>query len=273
MNGYLPEATYNPQLLKFQNIIELSDYAFVVQCSTSAAEAFLKGNPSLLHPKYTELEELEVLEEVGSDRETPCVDIGPIAWLFPKWKPKKQQYVFGTRGDIVLPRARHISRKDFELYLAQSGVWMIRNLSRTIDVNGEPLGVQLVTSLNPDLPNHIQTGNFECIIHPIYHPPTAAKDDGLGSLSFALDIYSDGTLTTSSAPISTIDRTSYVTREAYHYLQDRKISVQGDAEVLMAIRKITGQNCIAKMYSSKDEGVALRQYEMMVELRVSHVQN
>jgi hypothetical protein len=44
----------NPQLVYFQEDIELSKIAFIVQCSNWAAPALLQRNPSSTLPKYAE---------------------------------------------------------------------------------------------------------------------------------------------------------------------------------------------------------------------------
>jgi len=188
MTERLEAEVHNPQLLNFQDEFRLSSFAFVVQCSNIAAASLLDQNPGSTQRGYTELQPLEdITKGKEIDRETPGIDISPTAWLFPKWRPQKVLYVFGTLPscDIVLPHEKQISRRHFVVYLSQNGVWMVRNLSRYGTwINGDLLGIpspgdlHTQTTLNPDLSNDVRVGNFECSIHPITHTPLATHKDG-----------------------------------------------------------------------------------------------
>jgi len=265
MNEHLVAGVHNPQLLNFQNSLDLSDFAFVVQCSNIAAEKLLSRNPLSVHPDHTVLGSFS---EIESDRETPCIGAGPTAWLFPRWKPDKGHYTFGvaSQSDIVIPHRYNASRKAFALYLSHSGSWMLMNMSRQGTLVDGVKQTQI--SLHPDSPNNIRVGNFECSIHPIPHTPSTADNSGMGSLLFELDLQVEGTSTTTLTQNSEIDRRSCNSSEAYYYLPKRKIPVQGDSEVLMAVRKTSGQYCVAKLYKSEDEHAVYQQYEKVFNLRV-----
>ncbi len=114
----------NPRLQHFQDLFDISQYAFVVQCSNSLATSLLHLNPALIRPEYQEVEPLKDLEnedesdqenEDNSDRETPAADCSPTAWLFPQWTSQRPLYTFGTssRCNIILPRETNVSRKHF----------------------------------------------------------------------------------------------------------------------------------------------------------------
>jgi hypothetical protein len=268
----------NPQLIALQEEFGLSGIAFVVQCSNLLAAVLLQRNPSSTIPAYGELETIDIIDEEG--RETPCIDSNPMAWLFPRWKPQKVIYIFGTLAsqcDILLPLEKFISRRHFAIYLSHTGVWIMRNLSRYGTwVNGDLLGLPgpgqpaTETTLNPDSANEIRVGNFEFTLHPVPHVPLAYHNDAAISLLLELEALSESTRTTSAPEsASAIYRPSNIRTEAYHYLRDRSFVVQGDLEVCAAIQKSSGQYCIAKIYATrKAMDKAEAQYEMMLNFKV-----
>jgi hypothetical protein len=267
----------NPQLLLFQDEFAISGFAFVVQCSNIAAPTLLQHNPASLLPGYTELEAVEQIDEL--DRDTPSVDSSPTAWLFPRWKPQKVLYIFGTLAsqcDVVLPPGeKFISRRHFAVYLSNNGVWMLRNLSQYGTwVNGDLLGVATLgevstqTTLNPDASNDIRVGNFECSIHTIPHVPLTDHNDKAVSLLLALKIQSEGSRTTSATETSVIYRPTNIQTEAYHFLRERPIVVQRESKVYAAVHKISGQYFIAKMYGTEEGNKTLAQFEMMLNFKV-----
>jgi hypothetical protein len=271
----------NPQLLGLQEDLGafgLSEFAFVVQCSNSVAPLFLERNPALTLPRFSELETIEGSWDID-ERETPCVDDRPTAWLFPRWKPQKVLYIFGkqaSRCDILLPQDRHISRRHFAIYLSYTGVWMARNLSRYGTwINGDLLGLAepgmaaTETALNPEIANEIRVGILVCFIHPLPQTPLASHNDHAVSMLLDIERESEGTRTTSATEsTSAVYRPSHIPTEAYHYFRDCPISVQGPSQVCKAIQKASGQWCIAKIYPFSERRRAQGQYEMMVRFKV-----
>jgi len=278
MTERLTCGTKNPQLIQFEKDFRLSEFAFVVECSNWAAPFLLERNPSAIIPRYGELEAVEPIAE--EDRETPFNDSNPTAWLFPRWRPQKVLYFFGTLSsqcDVCLPTERQISRRHFAVYLSQSGLWTVRNLSRYgTMVNGDLLGVspfglpEVETALNPDFQNEIRVGDLEFLLHPIPHTPLASQHNVAASLLSNLGKPIEGTRTTSATESTyVVSRLSNVQTEAYFYLRDRPIVVQGDLEVCAAIQKSSSLYCLAKLYESDQMlDKAEAQYEMMLKFTV-----
>jgi hypothetical protein len=275
----LSRGTFNLQLLQFEQFFKLSAYAFVVQCSNSHAAPLLERNPLSTRPEYADLEVLEELDENDAERETPCNDILPTAWLFPEWSPQKTLYIFGTLQscDVVLPLAAYVSRKHLAVYLNGNGVWMARNLSRYgtwinhdflgISVPGEP---ETLTCFHPDESNIVRFGNVELRVHPILHAPPALRNEQAVSLLLQdFDIQSDGTRTASVTEASTVYRPTYAIPETYLHIPTTNITVQGNSEVSKVIHKVTGQCFLAKSYGPNKESRALDQFEMMASIQVS----
>lgn len=269
----------NPQLLKFQEDFSLSDYAFVVQCSNVLAPLVLQRNLSLTLPRYSDLETID--DEV--ERETPGVDDLPTAWLFPRWRPQKDIYIFGTfssYSDILIPHDTATSRRHFAIYLSRNGVWMARNLSRygtwiNEDLLGlpEPGQPAVETTLNPEVPNKFRAGKFECFIHTIPHTAMASHNERVISMLLELERLSEGTRTTSATEsASAISRPSIIQTERYHYLRENYIVVQSLSQVCRALHKETDQYHIAKIYSLGERSRALAQFEMMLRFKacISH---
>jgi FHA domain len=270
----------NPQLIKFQDDFELSDFAFIIQCSHSLAPVLLQRNPSSTLREYAELEIFETNVE-EKDRETPFADAHPTAWLFPKWKRQKVVYIFGTLAphcDILLPHDDSISRLHFVIYMSHTRVWRVRNLSRYGTwVNGDLLGLPepgksaIETTLNPDSANQFRVGHIAFKLYPIPHVPLLSHNDAAVSKQLLeLETLSEGTRTTSATETgSVIHCPSNIQTEGYHYLRDRPVAVQGDLEVCVAMQKSSGQYYIAKMYETVEmKDRAFSQFEMMLNFLV-----
>ncbi len=272
----------NPRLQHFQDLFDISQYAFVVQCSNSLATSLLHLNPALIRPEYQEVEPLKDLEnedesdqenEDNSDRETPAADCSPTAWLFPQWTSQRPLYTFGTssRCNIILPRETNVSRKHFAIYLSQNGVWIGQNISRYgTSVDGDRLGFRDGQALNPDVQNNIRMGDFKCSIHIIPHIPLLHSPEKVSFLlEEELNFESDGTRTTSATSEYGVQRPLYVPKEAYHYLLHRRVPAQGESEIFMALQKaVNGNYCIAKVYGGDEEEKAIQQYELIRQLQV-----
>jgi hypothetical protein len=154
---------------------------------------------------------------------------------------------------------------------------MMRNLSRYGTwVNGDLLGLPepeqpaIETTLNPDSANEIRAGDFSCTLHLVPHAPLASHNDAAVSTLLELETLSEGTRTTSATEsTSAIYRPSYVQTEAYLYLPERPLVVQGQLEVCAALEKSSGQCCIAKIYGTGEVyDKASAQFEMMVNFKV-----
>jgi hypothetical protein len=236
----------------------------------------------LIRPEYQEVEPLKDLEnedegdqghEDNSDRETPAVDCSPTLWLFPQWTSQRPLCTFGTSSgcNIVLPRETIVSRKHFAVYLSQNGVWIGQNISRygTL-VNGDRLGFKDGQASDPDIQNNIRMGDFKCSIHVIPHISLLHSPETVSFLlEEELNFESDGTPTTSTTSEYGVQRPSYVPKEAYHYLLHRRVPVQGESDVFMALQKaVNGNYCIAKVYGGEEEEKAIRQYELIRQLQV-----
>lgn len=258
--------------------IELSTFAFLVQCANLAARPLLSRNQRWIQPGYEEPIETTApssLDESGSNRPTPATDDKPSAWLFPAWNPQRPWYTFGTsKCDIVLPGGKQVSRKHFALHLGQDNNWIVVNLSRFGTwVNGDLLGslhdgdVQTQSALNPTGPNEIQAGTFECMIHPQSHALVDNHDSTLTTF-LGLDLQSHGSQSTPAGHSDSTSGPNRVQTHAYHFLGQKPIDVQSDRDVAIAIRKRSGQNCISKHYPTTQKDKGLYQFKAVSSLKL-----
>jgi hypothetical protein len=157
---------------------------------------------------------------------------------------------------------------------SQFGTWVNGyrvNTTAGVDLDLDQSSTSVTRALNPDAPNVIVAGRLEFIVHSVPHTAgpfiASATVSSLTNLTY-LELSSQKSL---ASTVGTSDWTPHPMKpptEAYYYLPNRPVPVQGTTKVFMAVHKQTGNFHVAKMYDIGAEERAGEQYEMMLKLRV-----